>query len=504
MQGLTQVGGFSVAQMPSAEAIAAESKGKDKLRTLAEATKAGKIVHGDYFLQGKNIQFHAWVEDMAAKKNLLALEPASGPVADPAATLEPLRLKLMGGLAGVFDPMLKDFLSMMKEPPNFEAYWEYLECMKAHRRGEYPKAVEHGLRAAERDPNLKQALIVTSLDYWQQGQYEKADECLQEVEKSRADLSPSERILLDWLQALVRGNLEAELRSIRQLVSVQPSWTWKYTLASTAYKNNFPQEALNALAGYDPYSEAWRDWSRHYWRLLATACHMLGNHKRELIEARRGRAQFPELLSILDKEVGSLAALGQTKNLQKLFEESMVLPPMSGYSPGDIMLRAGRELRAHGFKDDADQVLNQAMQWFEGRPDQEKAIADNRYSQARTLYVLEKWAEAKVLFEGLRNDAPDNIDYLGYMGAIAAHLGNKEEAQKISKELEDDKRPYLYGAPVFWRARIAALLGDKEGGVNLIRQATKQGYRYDYLHPCEDFECLADYPPYIQLMKPKG
>jgi len=39
---------------------------------------------------------------------------------------------------------------------------------------------------------------------------------------------------------------------------------------------------------------------------------------------------------------------------------------------------------------------------------------------------------------------------------------------------------------------------------NLIRQATKQGYAYDYLHPCEDFESLADYPPYIQLMKPKG
>jgi len=42
MQGLTQVGGFYIAQMPSAEAIAAESKGKDKLRALAEVTKAEK------------------------------------------------------------------------------------------------------------------------------------------------------------------------------------------------------------------------------------------------------------------------------------------------------------------------------------------------------------------------------------------------------------------------------------------------------------------------------
>jgi len=39
--------------------------------------------------------------------------------------------------------------------------------------------------------------------------------------------------------------------------------------------------------------------------------------------------------------------------------------------------------------------------------------------------------------------------------------------------------------------------------MNLLRQAIKQGYSYP-IHPIEDFESLADYPPYIQLMKPKG
>jgi hypothetical protein len=49
-----------------------------------------------------------------------------------------------------------------------------------------------------------------------------------------------------------------------------------------------------------------------------------------------------------------------------------------------------------------------------------------------------------------------------------------------------------------------ALVGDTEGAVNLLRQATKQGYAFSRIHPCEDFESLADYPPYIQLMKPKA
>jgi len=75
---------------------------------------------------------------------------------------------------------------------------------------------------------------------------------------------------------------------------------------------------------------------------------------------------------------------------------------------------------------------------------------------------------------------------------------------KISKQLEEDQRPHLFGDPTFWRARITALLGDKESAVNLIRQAAKEGYSYSSIHPCEDFESLADFPPYIQLMKPKG
>ena len=504
MQGLTQVGLFSVAPIPSAEALSATSKGKDKLRALAEATKSGKIVHGDYYVQGETIQFHAWVQDMAAKKNILAFEPSSGPVTDPAAALEPLRLKLMGGLACAFDSMLKDYLATMKEPPNFEAYREYIEGSKAFLRAEYPTAIEHLLRAAERDPNLNGALIVASVAYYNQRQYAKADELAQKVEKSRADLSSAERVFLDWLQAGLRGDLETQLRSARQLVSIQTSWIWNYQNALDATANNCPQEAVDVLARLNPHDEAYKDFSRNYWGVLTTAHHMLGNHKRELKEARRGRKQFPELLSLLSNEVRALAALGRTSDLQKLFDESRNLPPRSGYSPGNIMLRAGRELRAHGFKDDSVRVLNQALQWFEGRPSEEKASVGNRYDEARTFCILGKWDEAKALFEGLHSDVPDNINYFGYLGVTTVQKGDKEEALQISKQLEEDKRPYLFGNPTDWRARIAALLGDKEGAVSLLRQAIKQGYAHLNIDPTEDFESLADYPPYVQLMKPKG
>ncbi|MFZ2053942.1 MAG: serine/threonine-protein kinase [Candidatus Aminicenantales bacterium] len=504
MQGLTQVGGFSVAPIPSAEALAAESKRKDPLRALAEATKAGKVVHGDYYLQGETIQFHAWADDIAEKKNALTLEPASGPAKNPAAALEPLRLRLMGGLAGIFDPALRDTLSFIKEPPTFEAYREYIEGARAFLRGEYTKAVPYLLRAAERDPDFKIPLIQASMAYFNLHQYTKGEELVSEVARSRADLSTGERLFLDHVEAIFHGDLESQLRTARQITSTSKTWMSIYENAWAAEGSNYPGEAVDLLSQLNPYNEAYKDWSRNYWGVLTWAHHMIGNYNQELKVARRGRRQFPESQGMLGYEVDANAALGRTKDLQVLFEESKNLPPRRGYSPGDIMLRAGRELRAHGFKEDAVNVLNQALQWFEARPEQEKTSEENRYSQASTFYVLGKWAEAKALFEGLHSEIPDKTDYLGYLGVVAAQMGNKEEALKISKQLEDDKRPYLYGNPTYWRARIAAILGDKEGAVNLIRQATKEGFSYDSLHPTEDFESLADYPPYIQLMKPKG
>lgn len=504
MQGLAQVTEFSVAPMPSAEALAAEARSKDKLRALAEATKAGKIVHGDYFLQGETIQFHAWVQDMAAEKNIVPLEPAGGPAADPDAALEPLRLKLMGGLAGVFDPMLKDSIALLKEPPNFEAFREFMEGLKKMMRGEYAQAVPNLLKAEEVDPKLKVALLYVSHAYWNQGQAAKADEFAQTVEKSRAELSTYERLFLDLTQSYVRGDVEAQLRIARQMVALSKRHITIYLNAANANRNNYPREAVAVLSQYDPTNPAMKDWSRNYWGVLTTARHMLGNHKRELKEARRSRKQLPDSLLMLAHEVDALAALGRTKELQRLFEESKTLPPMRGYSPGDIMLRAGRELRAHGFREESVRVLDQALQWYEARPSEEKGSLGNRYSRATTLYVLGQWVKAKTMFEGLQTDAPDDIAYLGYIGATAARMEDREGAARASKQLEEDHRPYLFGNPTYWRARIAALLGDREAAVNLLRQTTKEGFSYSSIHPTEDFESLADYPPYIQMMKPKG
>jgi hypothetical protein len=53
------------------------------------------------------------------------------------------------------------------------------------------------------------------------------------------------------------------------------------------------------------------------------------------------------------------------------------------------------------------------------------------------------------------------------------------------------------------RARLAALAGDRERAVALVRRAFELGLRYRmFLHLDPDFESLREYPPYRELIRP--
>jgi predicted Ser/Thr protein kinase/TolB-like protein len=511
IQALSPAGLFSVAPLPSAETMPDRAKAKNRLRILAEETKAGKIVSGTYYLQGETILFHAKVTDIANNKNLLDLAPVSGPVKEPSQALKTLRSKLLGGLAMIFDPGLTEDLVLIGEPPKYDAYIEYLDGCGAFNRADNLKAIASFQRSATLDPDFKEALQLEAFAYCNLGQFAKAQELFANIEKARESLPAYWRYMLDDFQAQLRGDYEGAYWAAGQLVALYPARIQGIVhKAAFALIINYPQEVVDSLSKIDLFDERLgKEYKGSIGSLLTTAYHVLGNHKQELKIASRLRKAYPQPLDMLLLEARALAALGRVKDLLKLIEESKTLPPQTGYSPGSIMFESGRELRAHGHKEAAIQVLNQTVQWFESRPQAEKAIAVNRFDLARTFYTLDKWDESEALFEGLHSELPDDnlvgVNYYGYLGSIAARKGNREEALKISQKMKDNKTPYVFGNPTYWRARIAALLGDKEGAVNLLWEAIKQGYDYTdlYFYPM-DFESLQDFPPFQQLMKPKG
>jgi serine/threonine protein kinase len=88
-------------------------------------------------------------------------------------------------------------------------------------------------------------------------------------------------------------------------------------------------------------------------------------------------------------------------------------------------------------------------------------------------------------------------------------IGEKIALKLIRPEAGLDKksleRPYLFGEHLYWRACIAAHLGEKERAVALLKEAFSQGRTYGVnLHRDINLEPLWDYQPFKELLRPKG
>lgn len=89
---------------------------------------------------------------------------------------------------------------------------------------------------------------------------------------------------------------------------------------------------------------------------------------------------------------------------------------------------------------------------------------------------------------------------------MATRDGDRAGAERVSEWLGAQKRPYLWGEAEFWRARIAALLGERDEAVRLLRQAFAEGYPAadPRIHAQADFERLRGYAPFDALVAPGG
>jgi tetratricopeptide (TPR) repeat protein len=270
---------------------------------------------------------------------------------------------------------------------------------------------------------------------------------------------------------------------------------------------NRPQEAVEQFTPIDPEGPILKGWFQFYDR-LTMAHHMLGSHNKELKEARRGKRQYPDKVQMLRCEIRALAAMGKIQDVYRVLNECLDLP-QGERNYARLVLKAGLVLKLKGYRDASLQVLERGIKWLEDRPEKVSKSLGHRYNLARLFYTAERWEEAQILFEALHSEDPDFYDVIGFLGSLAARRGDRDKALKFSGLLENDKRPYHKGWYTYCRANIAALLGEKELAVRLLREAHSQGVDFIFFIAHDqpnvmDFEPLYDYPPFQEFMKPKG
>jgi predicted Zn-dependent protease len=232
---------------------------------------------------------------------------------------------------------------------------------------------------------------------------------------------------------------------------------------------------------------------------------MLAQHERELQEAQSAQRQYPGRLATLAYETRALVGLGRIADVEARLREATSLPAARGYSAGGVMKMASEELRAHGHLEAARAALDQSEAWYRNREAAELRSEAMRAGLATALHDLRRFDEARGLVEGLATEFPESVAYRGQLGVLAARQGRRDEAERIAAELRDLDRPNLRGLHTLWRARIEALLGERETALGLLREAIAQGQPFGpWLHTDSSFESLRRDPGFRELLEPKG
>ncbi len=494
------------------EALSGLEKTQD-IKEIAGVTGASMIVLGSYYQFGDSIRFQAKVVN-ANDKLLQAVEPISSQSTKSMEGVEVVLQKVVGALAMQVNPSLLDnFRHFILKPPSYEAYQQAIQGLDLFmRESDWVGSIKYFEKAFSIDTSYMYPLFFMHAALRTIGQFAQADSVLQFLALRRDRLTHFQQLQLENFIAVMAGDGMKALVAAREEAKAAPGHLSYVVWGQQALMANYPRECIQAFLKVNPKEIAIWPYTLAN---LADAYHLIGDYKKELETARQGRRMFPGNSLFLLREIQAFAALGKIGDLRRVLGETADYE--KGQELGFNMRFAARELRAHGHEDTAMAIYYEAIRWFENLQDGEtepqridygvtpEKIKSRRFDYGIMLYEARRYQPAKTVFEELMKDSTENPSYIVYLGLAAARLGEKERALEISAGLGNIKQPYLFGRPNYYRARIAAILGDKTQAVNLLKESARQG-NGDWMlaHVEFDLESLRDYPLFKEFIRPKG
>jgi len=481
----------------------------DAVRELAVASGSGLAVSGSMYRRGDGIEFDAQITDEASGRVLHSLEPVLVDPREPRPALTTMRERIMAALAEAVNPRLGPPAPIAGQPPRYDAYLAFSTGVEIFYGGRRARdALPYFRRAAALDSTYALPLIWAAWAY----SGTALDQCDSTTviagRLAGMHLAPLEQMQIDRVMARCHGDLATAYALGRQLTEALPrsELMWEQ-LARDALDFDRPREAVTLLERLHPDSGALSGRAGYY-NWLTNAYHLLGQHDRELEAAQRARRRFPRNLATLRMELLALAALGRGREVNARFDEINALPPDPIRLPAPVMREIALDLAAHGDSVTARAVLGRTLAWHGSRPRAEQATEPLRFERAQTYYAAGHGDSARAIATDLARAHPQNDQYAGLLGALAAQRGDRTEAARIDRLLVTLERPLGRGQAIYWRACIAALLGERDNAVDLLARALDAGYVYQVrfldAHVDPSFAALRGTPRFQELLRPRG
>jgi tetratricopeptide (TPR) repeat protein len=463
---------------------------------IARALGARYALAGTVARTGNQVRFAAEIQNAETGERLRDVEPQVGPADSVEAVIAGFAEASAVVAIAVFDPDAEFSVRTFSVPASVSVFRDYQRQVDLFCQSSYLESIEMGNRVLDADPDYLPAMIQNRVSYLNSGRVAEADSVSRLLAPMRDRMTTGERLMLEWLDGYLYGRPEQSLRAADEAFRLEPStavWT-----AQASYRAGRIQDALIRLEDTRQAESACGDFMI-MWNVGSAVYHVAERYEDQLAWARRGLERLPDHQGLMDIEIAALTGLGRVAAVDSVLAVMASLPPQPRYSPGLRGVWAARELRAHGHAEAAARTIAGSLEWFASQPPEA-----SRYNRARAFYYAGRFADADSLLASLVEEAPENLEYLGYRGVTLAAQGRRDEALAVSEQLLGMDRLNVRGRHMGWPARIAAALGDADEAVRLLDQAFRVGFPFSVgLHREPWWDPVRDGPAFQALIRPR-
>jgi tetratricopeptide (TPR) repeat protein len=508
-QRIAETGAADVVSMEDAlrrdasSAVGERVRGVSAILEFAQQRGAGLVLLGATYLDGEALRLQARLVEAATGDLIYAFEPVTATRDAVAKGIDELRDRVVAAVAA--HVLIQDVdIAFMNPPSTFEAFQAFRRGFESFGAYDFAEAIAHFERGLEMDPDFHAARMWVAYARANIGEHERARHDLSILEENLGQMTPVEQAFVQSQKSLlVDRDYPAAMRALRRALELAPQLEWiRADIAWRALDMNLPGEAIAALEPILDSSASGRAlFDSVVPGFLAEAHHTLGNYERELEYANLGLESYPEESDFYFAKLRALAAMGQVEAVNDVIEEFRRAQTVR-WSVGWLMMEAARELRAHGHRQESDTMAVRSVEWYENHPP-EDAWEGGFFGAA--LWTAGRVDDAEELAVKWAARQPSEGRWAVRRAVNAATKGDDDTARQISENLPAGDDPRARAQRIYWQGAIAAHLGEKERAVALLAEAFSNGHRFEvHVHQVISWEPLWDYPPFQELIRPKG
>ena len=472
---------------------------------LATQTGAATVVTGRYYRHGDSLRVDAKIVD-PARGVLLREIATSGSLTSTSALVHELSDRVTVAMTGSKDTTAGAGTASLVDPPSLEAYehisraWEMFFSRPADTASVFLELA----RASAVDTGYTGPLEMRAYVLDVKEQWPALASAVQQLELRRARMGRFQRGALALFEADLRGDMLGRLSASHDLMRMSPgSADVALLVAVSASYLNRAQEAHDVLLAANP-DLGINQVSPMYWAWRAASEHVLARYGDELLSAGQEARRFPGTATAAMSHARAYAAMGNIGAIDSLLARAGLGAPTPAWGARDLALLAARELRAHGHDRESAALFKRVA----ALPASSNASRGELHQHALALYESGEYGDARAAYVSLASTSAGDIEAIGRIGAIAARTGDTATVLAVDRQLTQWHAPYMFGAPLLWRAHLAALSGRGGDAVMLIHSAMLQGTRpmdlgIVTLHEEGDFKALWKDAGFRDLVRPR-